>query len=76
MKVATLFAIMMIQGSLTRNPRYNEEIAGNSRRALLESGELNDEEMSLIMNKTQAPSYEPGKYQIADEVKVSGEPKP
>ena len=34
----------------------------NSRRALMEGGELNEEELNLIINKTAKPGYEPGQY--------------
>ena len=59
--------LVALLGFGTTYAEYSSQVVENSRRALME-GEFNEEELSLIMNKTAKPGFEPGQYQISDEV--------
>ena len=69
--------IFVVLACIFATSQGRKTILGNSRRVLLEGepgDRLNEEELSLIVNKSTIAK--PERYQISDEVKVSGEARP
>jgi hypothetical protein len=54
-----LLLVAIVVGSVAAG---SHKYIGNSRRELIESSELNEEELNLIINKSAKPGFEPGKY--------------